>query len=353
MRQLGLGVCLMCVLSGCKNGPFATNDPFYGRQTLPPPALDGPPAAVADPYYQNTPPAGARLPSETVRSAARPASPTSNDWPIQNGNTTPPPSIPGEFGPARPIVIPQGSTNKTDAAGKLAQAVEWMPEDVQAMEEAGQLPIGPLPPRRTDAFQLASYPQELDSVSAQAMPSETADPRSVGRVTLPEPHRLADTQAEPIVDILQLPPVRTPRPATTSITLRRTTAQHSTSNDSSTQPVSAPVKPTPTVQAEPTTPVAAAVQPTGKPYEHDPGYRWLSGRLEYSQSSQQWKLRYIPIDGQTDKFGGSVVLQDAGQLAQMQPGQFVWVQGQVVRDEKPGVGFAPRYEVTVLRPLDR
>ena len=80
-------------------------------------------------------------------------------------------------------------------------------------------------------------------------------------------------------------------------------------------------------------PSAAAIEPVSAAaaesadYAFAPDYAWLRGRLEYSQSLAQWKLRYIPIDGKTDQFGGSVVLPNSPALEAFKPGDRVAVRG--------------------------
>ncbi len=84
-------------------------------------------------------------------------------------------------------------------------------------------------------------------------------------------------------------------------------------------------------------------------YAYDPAYGWLRGRLEYSASQRQWKLRYIPIDGTTDQFGGSVVLADGTPTQGLRAGDFVTAQGHVIGASQPGRGFSPRYEVASIQ----
>lgn len=90
----------------------------------------------------------------------------------------------------------------------------------------------------------------------------------------------------------------------------------------------------------------------GARYGYDPQYRWLKGRLEYSQSDQQWKLRYIPIDGDTDDYGGSVVLSDSSGLEGYQPGDYVEARGGVNGGTGEGK-IAPEYLVRELARLGR
>lgn len=79
-------------------------------------------------------------------------------------------------------------------------------------------------------------------------------------------------------------------------------------------------------------------------------YETLHGRLEYSQSSRQWKLRYIPIDGQTDQYGGSVVLSDSPALASLHAGDFVIASGRVASQSAPRSGYSPQYELDQIIP---
>jgi hypothetical protein len=96
---------------------------------------------------------------------------------------------------------------------------------------------------------------------------------------------------------------------------------------------------------------AAAAERAG--YAYAPDYGWLRGRLEYSQSMRQWKLRYIPIDGKTDQFGGSVKLPGSNELASYKAGDMVAVRGSLAREASASGSFAPRYELAHIEPVVR
>ncbi len=87
-------------------------------------------------------------------------------------------------------------------------------------------------------------------------------------------------------------------------------------------------------------------------YAHDPQYGRLRGQLEYSRIEGHWKLRYIPVDGETDKHGGSVVVSDPSVLAGYERGDFVEVRGHL-GDRRTKKGYAPTYEVAQIKRLDR
>lgn len=95
------------------------------------------------------------------------------------------------------------------------------------------------------------------------------------------------------------------------------------------------------------------VAPSAAEYAHAPDYRTLRGQLEYSQSLRQWKLRYIPIDGPTDSYGGSVILADSPALASFQPGDLVAVRGALAAAGAASGGFSPRYQLEAIAPQAR
>ena len=83
-------------------------------------------------------------------------------------------------------------------------------------------------------------------------------------------------------------------------------------------------------------------------YSYDSNYTRLAGRLQYSQTTGRWNLRYIPIDGQTDEYGGSVNLRASETLGQFKEGDFVIVQGRIVGDQAGG--FSPWFDASRITP---
>ena len=94
-----------------------------------------------------------------------------------------------------------------------------------------------------------------------------------------------------------------------------------------------------------------ATAPVGVEYESRYGrasdYTRLKGKLEYSATRKQWKLRYVPIDsaGPTDPYGGSVILTGLPDMAQFQDGDFVSVEGAVGQRADDAKDFAANYQV--------
>jgi hypothetical protein len=139
-----------------------------------------------------------------------------------------------------------------------------------------------------------------------------------------EPGRLP--AADNAIDIMDLPPART---AANGLQASRRVALASYEESG----------PAPTSASE-TKFHPASSNGEGR-YAFDRAYLWLKGQLEYSLVDRRWKLRYIPIDGDTDSYGGSVVLE--GEIpAEFQPGDFIVVRGALSGDAAPG-HFAPNY----------
>jgi hypothetical protein len=96
---------------------------------------------------------------------------------------------------------------------------------------------------------------------------------------------------------------------------------------------------------------AATSQSDTAGYGYDPQYRWLKGKLEYSQSTRSWRLRYIPPDGNTDNYGGSVVLANNAQLSGLQAGDAVYAQGSMGAGSASQASFAPQYNLQQIQKL--
>jgi len=97
-----------------------------------------------------------------------------------------------------------------------------------------------------------------------------------------------------------------------------------------------------TVWNRPSTAAGSPDQPAAG-FGYDPQYRWLRGKLEYSQATQTWRLRYIPPDGATDNYGGSVIISDASRLGGLKPGDLVYAEGTPGTAGATAGSFAPVY----------
>lgn len=88
-------------------------------------------------------------------------------------------------------------------------------------------------------------------------------------------------------------------------------------------------------------------------YAYARDYSSLRGRLEYVQSSRQWKLRYLPIDGPTDPYGGSMALPNSKALEAFKPGDLVAVRGSLAGRPSGTSSVSPLYELESIEPLAR
>jgi hypothetical protein len=100
-----------------------------------------------------------------------------------------------------------------------------------------------------------------------------------------------------------------------------------------------------TAATQPTAPASSPPSANVPGYGYDEKYQRLQGKLEFSPSQQRWKLRYIPIDGETDTYGGSVVLPESDKLNGFSAGDFVVVQGRLNTSRGPADGFSPPYMI--------
>ncbi|MCA9247450.1 MAG: hypothetical protein KDA42_10055 [Planctomycetales bacterium] len=87
-------------------------------------------------------------------------------------------------------------------------------------------------------------------------------------------------------------------------------------------------------------------------YGYDTSYNWVRGKLEYLAGTRQWKLRYIPIDGDTDDYGGSVVIANPDVLVGREANDFVTLRGGIVGSENPDEAFAPLYRIERVEDLN-
>jgi hypothetical protein len=290
---------------GCQT-PRPDFDPFLGRTTVPPPATGavGPPPGVAPDtggFLQRTPP-------------MNPA--TSNQFtpPESDNNLFSPPGVqtsppvggyPGGY---------QSSITPRNAPASNVVAQNDPPPAVEAEEQSAvRLTSGSQPWKAAgdnspsaQAVVPASYTSEIRIVSPPA--SQSASSASSEQTAA----------ADAATDIMNLPAKNSSQ-----------TAQ------------------TPTIMEGRQTfrPVG------GARFGYDPQYTWLKGRLERSQVDQRWKLPYIPIDGTTDRYGGSVVL-NGEQLAGLKPHDYVVVRGQLAAEPQVVGSYAPVYNIEQIEPLD-
>jgi hypothetical protein len=346
MRGLfaGLAICALA-LAGCQAGAPMT-DPFAAARVPPPPigSVSGPPA----PYGATIPPAvsvpsGAPIGQPPVQYGA-PAGPPPGA-PIQG--LAPPPAANQPYGTPGPIAPPAAS-NAPPSGG-------WYPAPTNtasaATPENSVYKNGEGPPL-----------QSLTETSASGKLAHAAT-ETPGGANVPGQQNL-----QPLTQLQQVPvaqPLRDPRGVTGGVQPVSYQAPMDDPNhvshrayakDHAAQASAAgaqPYRPGSTAQSPGVSPTSAAKGPTdqGATYGFDGNYAWLHGQLEYSAATKVWKLRYVPIDGPTDRFGGSVVLADSDLLAGHKAGEFVAVKGQLDGRPGPQGSYSPLYRVSEVQRL--
>jgi hypothetical protein len=306
-------ILIALVLVGCRQQATPLTNPFLAPSRVPPPGTRTPPPGTALPYY--------------------------------DGNSLPP-GLP-----------PSGALQSQPGGGQLSQTVPRSgagdPDEMDPVKR-------PAPP----ASRSLTAAPPADEI---AVPGDDQSERFVQLAS----HDTADAPADaaavprPFPDIGDLPAVgRSPRDATQQPTLAD--LNHDRAAGDAFRP-RGPAKlreqpgdvRTASFESPAPTPAVAAFDgrtrqsesPSRKRYAFDPEYAWLQGRLEYSRASEEWKLRYIPIDGETDEFGGSVVLSNPEQLGDLAAGDFVRVRGGLLERKSEGTSFAPMFRIDQIQPL--
>ncbi|MEX0939487.1 MAG: hypothetical protein WDZ59_16610 [Pirellulales bacterium] len=364
-RTPWMQICLLA-MAGCQSPQYAT-DPFLGRQRVPPPYTGTvPPPGAAQPYYQGAPPAG------------------------QTPNVMPSPGPTGATVPGGAYGVPQSSATHPKAV---------QPGEHEYM--AGDTAIA----RRTPVIQAADGVVHLDSqvqtASAadagdnrfavrqasgtaddplQASPDESIASAVPNRLQLPSgnrrlqdisPHQVARA-TEPAIEIIE--PKYSATPADTLIRQLSNETDAPAASPTRQPHVQQPTEPVEITELAPVRRQAtgpARVEATAAPssaqqatepstqrmigrserYGYTTDYTRLRGRLEHLKSRDQWKLRYIPVDGETDDYGGSVIIANPDVLESFAPGDYVEVDGHLASNRTDTVSFAPPYTVQRAAPL--
>jgi hypothetical protein len=343
MRPLGLVVAALLCL-GCQT-PTALVDPFIGQQRVPPPSTGLATAAPPDNSYYNPPKSGA-----AASTSGSPYVPPSGSYSYDRGATTQPVER-GQTPATQPASI-RDSGRSGSIPIRSTNPSEQPPQGVNPSARRGgtsnSFQVNNNPPVRIgEPARTVSTRGTTGSTSALARAPSSARTSS-GATNVPLSPRTGNGAVQRPTDIMNLPEARPsarPRPNTSSDGFRPVGGVSRASYEVEQEGASGAQ---PTVRARTSSGVPAAR------YNYDRAYRTLSGKLEYSRADDRWKLRYIPIDGETDDYGGSVVLAGAGQLDDFQPGEFVTVSGSIEQSNGDGRSFAPSFRVDRMeRQADR
>lgn len=354
-RAIALFIAV-ALLAGCKgSSPLpAAVDPF-GRTTVEPPATGSiggqppGPAYYANPPQVTMPPAGATGAPPNGATGASPVAPAAG------GSYQPPDGsfqFQGEAGeeprplaasrPGDRVSIPVDARDLSKQPSALAagpNAESWSPDFRNAAPDSS----AGAPPR-TSGVELAGnsapperYVRTIEPRPGQPSGETPASLPSAGQQR--EPDRLPSSDG--VINIMDLPPA-------------------GAANQPRANPGSAEIVLASATEVVEDSPSASSVAPNGSGSDsfsrrarhgHAPDYGWLRGRLEYSQIDRRWKLRYIPIDGDTDDFGGSVLISNPSTLSGCERGDYVEIHGRLDTAGVDQQHFTPEFEVAELRRL--
>ncbi len=300
-------------------------------------------------------PSGAGQPLVTpVSSKARPTYGPPGGFAYPQAGAAGPSGMPNlsQASPPKPldvdrIIGPAGSSTPTQAASTtVVPATHWEPSD-GATASISTVPAAFASPMDKSAIRIVEPPTRTSTTAGgatsnlSAPASRASIPGTAAAGTLNQ--SLAQSRSP---EISELPSAQTVVPSSFAV------ASVATANSGLSSRTPSNANPIPTLATAPA--AAGPTKPTTgtatsdlsrSSYGFDPQYHWLKGKLEYSQSTRIWRLRYIPPDGATDSYGGSVILADAVKLNGLNPGDFVTVQGAVGHSRADQSSFAPQYNL--------
>jgi len=319
--------CLFCTLglvlfvvsfAGCRTPATGVSNPFLSPDRVPPPATRTQLPGTAQPYYQGDP-----LPNTSINSAPQ--------------NYQPAPT----FAPQPAGVVPPGGWNTTPQpypGGASLNGV--LPGNIQPVNAVAPIQVQP------DQFDLrfAQPPpyQPLNQPSLMPVAQQGVSAYQDQLVSYEAP--IAQPIAQPIIAQPMAEPrqVRIRAISSDGFGENGQTAGRVPSSDGFRPQGSSLVrKPTTGIRRAPRGPVREASDRFG----FAPGYEWLRGQLQLSSATGQWTLRYVPIQGSVDPFGGNLTIANPQVLSNLQPGDFVLLRGRLDGTE---VG-APIYTVSVVQ----
>ncbi len=327
MRR-SLALIALLALAGCQSTTPTSGaiDPFFGRTRIEPPAT----GTVAPPVVT--------LPSSEAAPAKTPVMPRSGGVPRPNAlGTTQPKSPPSQTSTAATTAQPASAKgDRISVPSSARSATNLLASRTTSAAPAAATPVArtpalppPPPITATSASAASSPPQTIIQTILPRSKVETSAGQPTSASTIPNtwPTPQPASSSQKAVDIMDLPAARPAANARASAATATGVIQ-----TSATLPIDAPSAP---VQS----------------FAYDPQYRWLRGRLEYSQIDRAWRLRYIPVDGATDAYGGSVVLAKTSKLSGFQRGDLIEVHGRVLPPNSGGATFAAGYQVDDIQRL--
>ncbi len=345
----------VCLLVGCQGKTASLRNPFLSPDRVPPPATRTLLPGTAQPYY----------PGDPIPNAAPTYAPGAIGAPVP---TSPPTVPPGGWNPSPQSNVLPSSYNVTPVnaeipLGPVATANE---SPIRINTDQQNLRFPQVSPLLSDSFQTPSAQTPPQSVLPS--PYQNQQPRAqvatqpvgfqtpIAQSQYVQPAQFPQTPPTQFLGIqtpsnqgqraVQIRPIKSPSPGSSTAP----SAQDGFRPQGSrlirrSKPVSQDSRrdsPTPTGFAPlEFGPVREVVERFG----FDPQYQWLRGQLQYTQASNQWQLRYLPVQGGADQFGGQVFIANPQVLGTLRPGDYVQVRGKLTA-QPTGAGV---YTVSIVQ----
>ncbi len=386
MIRIACALIVVAMCAGCRSSA-PVYDPFLGRTTVEPPGTaavapgappyyTAPPSSAVGPPIVSPPPPGTAAPVSAPPTSPPPTTPPPIPYSVPQG-FSPAPAGYGGFGSVTPNVSAPSNSLAQGTAAPGTRPVYGPPGGMSYPQLAGAGQPTPAQPAAPGLLKPESTNGATDIRNAAAATARSATPAgwqaasndrsasasSSSDLSTPPPSSAPGNPiriVEPSQSITPVSattaPVRSAndfRPGgTSSLAMPSSTASGGTLNQSLQRaPVTEfgdlpPVR-TASFNSAPVVGAAAASPAASSTanYGYDSQYRWVKGKLEYSQSARTWRLRYIPPDAANDNYGGSMILSDANKLAGFQHGDYVVAYGSLGQTGADKGSFAALYNV--------
>jgi hypothetical protein len=336
---------------GCRNQSLPLSNPFMAPDRVPPPATRTLLPGTAQPYYPGDP-----VPNSPAVGIPAPVGPPgTTSGPAQG--YAPPPTTPtsppggwNTYQPSGPVSsVPSGNwydnvqqanadISLSPATGETVQ----VPTDNEGLRFASATPppyspatpanyaVAPLAANQAEQFASFENPHAPNQIVQQ--PSAMAQREvSIREISSAE---LASFQGD-----LSSAPDRIGRDGF------RPQGSSRTARDQAKATVRSALTASPTSASTASRPVPEPAERFG----YEPQYRWLRGQLQYTPTTGQWYLRYISPEGTPDSLGGSVPITNPYVLGNLQPGEYVSVEGRLDMLQLDAQSVIPAYTISVLQ----
>lgn len=353
MRRV-LCTLIVCLALGCRNQSLPLSNPFMAPDRVPPPSTRTLLPGTAQPYYPGDP-----VPNSPAVGIPAPVGPPGTTSGPAQGYVPPPTT------PTTTPTSPPGGWNTYQPSGPVSSAPSsnWFDNVQQANAESSH----------GDATgETVQVPTDNENLRfAQAPPPQNSPVTPVNYEAAP----LAANEAEqfPSFENPGSPSQNTQQPSTAlqrEVSIREISSAELASYqaDSSSAPVrigrdgfrpqgssrtardQAKAAVRPALTAAPAS--ASTPTPVSEPADRfgfEPQYRWLRGQLQYTPTTGQWYLRYISPDRSPDSLGGSVPITNPNVLGNLQPGEYVSVEGRLEMIQLDAQSVIPSYTISVLQ----